>query len=374
MPFDPTRDPLAVPLVSRPRRAPLALVLAGVAGAAALGGGLGLLARPSGDDVALLAQRAASAPVPMTQPRQIEIRVDRPLATVGAHDVVAAAPSPPVETAAPPEAVARPEPAPELLAPTRSPEGLVKVRATAPERLVDAEQISAGKARQAAARKARAEAEAARKAKAARALRAAEEREARAEALRKAKMEKARIAEAAEAKARAQAERKLAERKLAERKLAERKAAEQLATRKAAAEEREARLAVEKKAAARKLAERKLAEQKRKAAPKAVAASGPPTAKTVKVSTASSRCASPDPGAALACADASLGAAERQLARAYRQAEAAGVPPEKLERQQQRWLAARANAARQAPWAVHDIYLARIAELQDQTRAAARSD
>jgi uncharacterized protein len=86
------------------------------------------------------------------------------------------------------------------------------------------------------------------------------------------------------------------------------------------------------------------------------------------------RCASADPGAALACADPALGAADRQMSRAYRQAQAAGVPSERLEHQQQRWLAARANAARQAPWAVHDIYLARIAELQDQTREASQGD
>ena len=90
----------------------------------------------------------------------------------------------------------------------------------------------------------------------------------------------------------------------------------------------------------------------------------------LRTASLTSRCASRDPGAALACADPALSAAERQLNRAYREAEAAGVPEDKLERQQQRWLAARATAARQTPWAVHDIYLARIAELQDQTRQA----
>jgi hypothetical protein len=80
------------------------------------------------------------------------------------------------------------------------------------------------------------------------------------------------------------------------------------------------------------------------------------------------RCASPDPGAALACADPALSAAERQVDSLYRQAEAAGVPPERLERQQQQWLSARAATARQAPWAMRDVYLARIAELRDQAR------
>jgi uncharacterized protein len=88
----------------------------------------------------------------------------------------------------------------------------------------------------------------------------------------------------------------------------------------------------------------------------------------MKVSTP--RCASRDPGQALVCADPSLGAAERQLSRAYQDARNAGVPDVQLQRQQQRWLAARSAAAREAPWAVHDVYLARIAELNGQARDA----
>ena len=88
----------------------------------------------------------------------------------------------------------------------------------------------------------------------------------------------------------------------------------------------------------------------------------------MKVSTP--RCASRDPGQALVCADPSLGAADRQLTRAYQDARNAGVPDVQLQRQQQRWLAARSAAAREAPWAVHDVYLARIAELNGQAREA----
>lgn len=334
MPFDPSRDPPADPLVSRPRRAPPALVVAGVAGACVLGAGLGLWARPSAGDGELSARRTASAP-PATSPRQIEIRVDR-------FPPPAAEPAPTVEGANPPATTPEPGPAPEPLAPKRSPEGLVKVRATAPERLVDVQEIAA---RKAAERRARAEGEA-RKAKAERAARA----DAEAAALR-ARKAKARVADAAEAKARAKAERRLAERRVAE----------QRAAKKAAAERRQARLAAGPKAAQRP------AEQKRKAGPAA-------EARTARAAKAAPRCASPDPGAALACSDPALGAAERQLARAYRRAEAAGVPLETLERQQRRWLAARANAALRAPWAVHDIYLARIAELHDQTRQASRDE
>jgi uncharacterized protein len=90
----------------------------------------------------------------------------------------------------------------------------------------------------------------------------------------------------------------------------------------------------------------------------------------LRLAKAERRCASPDPAAALVCADPGLGAADRQLNRVYHQAEAAGVPSWRLQQQQQRWLAARATAAREAPWAVHDVYVARIAELQDQARNA----
>ncbi len=62
--------------------------------------------------------------------------------------------------------------------------------------------------------------------------------------------------------------------------------------------------------------------------------------------------------------------ADRQMSRAYSTARAAGVPDWKLQRQRQRWEQARASAAREAPWAVHDVYLARIAELHDLTRTA----
>lgn len=81
-------------------------------------------------------------------------------------------------------------------------------------------------------------------------------------------------------------------------------------------------------------------------------------------------CASADPGEAAVCADRSLSARDRQLQRAYRNAEAAGVPASALRRQQDRWLQARAAAAREAPWAVEDVYVARISELNDLTRDA----
>jgi hypothetical protein len=71
--------------------------------------------------------------------------------------------------------------------------------------------------------------------------------------------------------------------------------------------------------------------------------------------------------------DTSIRDADRQMDRAYSSARAAGVPDWQLRKQQARWEAARASAAREAPWAVHDVYLARIAELHDLTRDAQAS-
>jgi hypothetical protein len=69
--------------------------------------------------------------------------------------------------------------------------------------------------------------------------------------------------------------------------------------------------------------------------------------------------------------EAAIRNADKQMYRAYSTARTAGVPDWQLRRQQQRWEQARASAAREAPWAVRDVYLARIAELHDLTRDAA---
>jgi uncharacterized protein len=105
----------------------------------------------------------------------------------------------------------------------------------------------------------------------------------------------------------------------------------------------------------------------RKPAPPAPEPTAPKPSGLMKVST---HCALPDAGAALVCSNPQLGAADRRLNRAYQQARAAGVPDSQLERQQQRWLAARSAAAREAPWAVQDVYQARIAELNGMAREA----
>jgi colicin import membrane protein len=104
--------------------------------------------------------------------------------------------------------------------------------------------------------------------------------------------------------------------------------------------------------------------------PRAHAPVVPPAHASGLMKVSAPRCASRDAGQAIVCADPALGAAERQLNRAYQDARAAGVPDAQLQHQQQRWLAARSAAAREAPWAVHDVYIARIAELNGQAREA----
>jgi uncharacterized protein YecT (DUF1311 family) len=74
---------------------------------------------------------------------------------------------------------------------------------------------------------------------------------------------------------------------------------------------------------------------------------------------------------ALLCADPKLAAADRRLGAAYRRAIQAGAPPDRLRRQQGRWLAAREAAAEEAPWAVGQVYEARISELEDEAARAA---
>lgn len=76
----------------------------------------------------------------------------------------------------------------------------------------------------------------------------------------------------------------------------------------------------------------------------------------------------------LVCADPRLAAADRRMSAAYRHALQAGASPDRLRRQQGRWLAARAQAADEAPWALTQVYAVRIAELNDEAAQAAEDD
>jgi len=80
------------------------------------------------------------------------------------------------------------------------------------------------------------------------------------------------------------------------------------------------------------------------------------------------------PAERVVCADPALAQADQDLAAAYDQALAAGVPDWRLERQQRRWRRAREDAARDAPAAVAEVYAARIVELQAQADIAPPPD
>ena len=73
----------------------------------------------------------------------------------------------------------------------------------------------------------------------------------------------------------------------------------------------------------------------------------------------------------LICEDPGLAAQDRRLATAWRRALDSGIPAWRLRRQQQRWLDAREDAARDAPEAVSDLYDQRIQELNDEVSLAA---
>jgi hypothetical protein len=362
-----------------------ALLFAGVAGACVLGAGLGLWARPS--DLERPGAPKAAAPVvtPISTDRRIPIVVDDSPAPIGKPlDVLTPqAPRPAVIPRRPALAPQAAPPEPEMIAPSRPPSGLVRVAAPVPGPMAPTAPRPAPRpapppvAARPDPRLLQAKADAAR---------------AHAEKLQEARLAKAEhrreLAEqAAEAKADAKIER-LARLKARHDKIR----AHEIELAKAAAPKPRhglaalahafARLAPhhtqsapEQRAEARpEPRHKKPASETRlaKAAPRPRAE--PPqlmakAAGTIRVATIP-RCASADPGEALACGDPSLGAAERRLARAYRDAEAAGVPASTLATQQQRWKQARAAAAREAPWAVREVYQARIAELQDLTRDA----
>jgi hypothetical protein len=345
----PESAPEGDPLVSRPRGFPRPVLIGGVAAACIAGGALGFWARPEGVSPTLAARPTPQAQVAPAS-RRIEIRVDgRPAAAPPVAAVIKPAPKP----------VQEPQPV-EPLAPKPSPVGLVRVHAVAPVRLEAAPRSAPRAAPAAPAPVVAKHASPTTKA----------DDHVRAQPVRRTPTAHAAADRASSARRATQAE---AERRTAEAKArhlkAERLAAEE--ARKAQQARRQAKRAEAQQAHDRALAAARLEQVK---AQRPAHAKPAPGAGALRVADAGRRCAQADPAAALACADPALASAERQLNRAYRQAEDAGVPPDRLERQQRRWLAARAAAAREAPWAVHDIYLARIAELQDQTRQAVEGD
>lgn len=393
------------------------VLFAGVAGACVLGAGLGLWARPSMTERQASAVRLIAAPVTPVL-RKLQVVVETSPAPLGAPiEVLSKASVQPVRL--PPPLPHTPQP----LAPVRPPQGLVRVQAVtsliappavtplkpaaakpvarkvapaAPSHLT-APKLQVAKAKAAAtapirlakaaparglskadlARADRAKA-AARKIEVAKAAKAAKQQQVRlaqaeargrAEARAEAKAE-ARSEALAQARAFTRARIQLARLARAPAHLAPPKAQAKskghVAPVQMARDDRKARPHRETRVERASVATRKpprAAPPVYRAAPAPMAPQPHPNG-LMKVSTAA-HC-----GAARPCADPSLGAAERQLARAYQGARAAGVPDAQLQRQQQRWQAARSAATHEAPWAVRDVYLARIAELNGMARDA----
>ncbi|MBU1375265.1 MAG: DUF1311 domain-containing protein [Alphaproteobacteria bacterium] len=376
------------PPVQKPPR-PGRLVLFGVVSAMALGVGMGLWARP---DPPAPPHPATMAPEDAPRPA-LQIVVDDTPAPLGPLlEVLPGEAAPYRETAAPP---------PEIAAPRRTAAGLMKVDAIiAPEPplLVPTVRVEP-KPRPAPRIEAPPEKPKVQKAKAEpkpkpEKLRVAD---AKPKTVDKAKVEKAKAAkliETAKAQKLAKAEKvqkaekakavKLAQAEARREKTAKAKAAEtkRLAALVKAVKATPKTLKAEVAKTKTQLAQAKAARKPKveKASTKPVIAKPPPkkpvAKKPVPIGQGPMRvarndaCASPDPGQAVVCADRRLGARDRQLQQAYRNAEAAGVPASSLQRQQARWLQARAAAAREAPWAVEDVYEARISELNDLTRDA----
>jgi hypothetical protein len=418
---DPMED-LRLPARPRPQT-PRHLLVAGVAGAVALGVGAGLWARPAEDERRLASVPQPAAPAAAPRPtRQIEIVLDDTPAPIGTPIEVLPAFSTLETQASAPAAPAEAEP----LAPIRAPAGLVRVQAVEPVEAAEIVEPTEIAPPPRVEPRAPSKAEL-RSAEAQRLQKAQAQRLEKAEVAAKAQAKKVELARAEKAtqakldKARAKAEPKTSDRRLAKEDEPKSKAlkakASKSRTELARAEKTNAKFKAEEARLARAEREEKMAKADAKRRGRLVArleqalakatphrakaaedvgklasqterrakASKPKAEKAVikrmpKPVTArgagplrkvSNRCVSADPGAALVCADPSLGAADRQMSRAYKEAEAAGVPASQLRQQHERWLAARSAAARDAPWAVQDVYSARIAELRDQARGGA---
>jgi uncharacterized protein YecT (DUF1311 family) len=345
------------------------VVVAGVLGACALGVGLGLWARPTlPEDNSPLPPEPPAAEAPRAA---LQIVIDDTPAPVG--ELLEVLPPDPRHHNLAPFGVTRPEP----VVLRRPASGLVKVDAPIAVQPLPVVRLEARPKVETPRSKA--------KAVEAKPRNVEPVRQARAEAKSKPVQEKARLVKARIEKAEKEvvAKAKPELRKIAKAVKAAPKAIETKA-KQATRKDRKTELAEAKpKPQAKKIVAEKVKVAKTKAEsvkikPKVEVAKAPAVKKPVprgegpmRVAQApAGRCANPDPGEAMVCADSRLGARDRQLQQAYRNAEAAGVPASALRRQQTRWLQARAAAAREAPWAVEDVYVARIAELNDLTQDA----
>lgn len=368
---------LSPPDIAPPPRGRGPLLAAGVVSAVALGVGLGLWARPTPPPES---QPMVTAPEDAPRPALQIVFDDTPAPLGPLLEVLPGDPTPAAEPS---------QPSSDLIAPRRPAAGLMKVDAVvaaepppAPPRRVAPKPVVEPKAAPKVDKPSRVQTAQAKPKSKTETLRLSV---ARAKPADKPKV----------AKKLAKAETPTKAEKAKAAKLAQATAKRETATKAKAEARRVAALAKTTKAAKAEAAKRKvqLAEAKAQKARKiekasvkvvvAKAAAPKPKSPVIKRPAPvgqgplrvarNDACASADLGQAVVCADRRLGARDRQLQRAYRDAEAAGVPASALQRQQARWLQARAAAAREAPWAVEDVYEARISELNDLTRDARRN-
>ena len=372
------------------------LLLAGVAAAALMGVGLGLWARPAMSE-RQMALPVVEAPKPPVVARTLQIVLDDTPAPLGAPIELLPGFPEPTRAAAPAP------PARELLAPVRPPAGLVRVQtveaepaeAAPPPKALRRPEPRPAAPKLAPSKPVKIKAVTAPKAKPAKPLKL--ERAPKLE--RPPKLEKVKAVEKARpkpapvrvakaktnpavtkvAKAAPKAAIRLAKvdrpakpariEKVAAKRPAKLSApirvAERMAPRKPVAvpKPQKAKLEIRKPKAAKPRVEQ-VAQKARpaKAAPPRTPLKPAKGAGPVRFAKAQAR---PQPRSDTAIRDA-----DRQMNRAYSTARAAGVPDWQLRKQQARWEAARASAAREAPWAVRDVYLAKIAELHDLTKDA----
>lgn len=363
------------PLVSepwRPRWTPKTVVGAGIASACVMGLVIGLWARPAMSErkaIAPMLSPIRPAPPPLPDPK-LEVIVDetRPLPPPGAPMEVLPAfiaaetptPIPPPEPAAPPMVVAEAEPITEpAVEPRPAPKPAPAKPAAKPKAPAKVQLAKAAPPKPAKARpKPPAKVELARK--------AAPKREAR--PVRLAARDAARAGKPAAARERVKP--------AAVARRADRKAmtlARRGEKKRAAARGRDKPTALAKRSE-KPTARVKLAA--RTDVRKLAVAAGTKPAKAAPVKLAAARSPRVVEKARYKAAPAPVRREpeyvfdDRRVNAAYARAAAAGVSTEALRRQQARWKAARDAAAREAPWAVPEVYEARIAELEDQEAMA----
>jgi hypothetical protein len=366
-----------MPAVSSPEASPKSttpgrgLLLAGVAAAALMGVGLGLWARPAMSE-RQMALPQAEAPK-ATAARMLQIVLDDTPAPLGA----------PIEllprSDERPKAAAPEPPAGELLAPVRSSAGLVRVQTVEPEPLEAARPPKVVRRPEPGPAPQKLAASKPLKLKAIATPKARPPKLEKVKTLEKAKPNPAasRVAEAVPKPARSPA--RLAKAAHLAKPVRIEKAAAKRPARLSGPVRVAERIAPRKPVAAPKPQRAKLEARKPKAARPHVqqvaqkarpAKAAPVTALKPAKGAGPLRIAKAQPRSA---PDAVIRDADRRMNRAYSTARAAGVPDWQLRKQQARWEAARASAAREAPWAVRDVYLARIAELHDLTKDAQAS-